>query len=456
MLTLPFVPAVGAVVTFTVATLVSFGHGDVPVRIYLNVLVVAVASTVKLLPLNTPPVPVKRVHVPPVCSPVITLNKSITVPDPTQADTLPFVPAFACGDILIVAILVSFGHGDVPVLIYLNVLVVAPADGVYVFPLNVPPVPVNLVHAPPVCSPVMIVNKSIAIVLLSQILTLPSVPALTCADILIVAILVSFGHGDVPVLMYLNVLVVAPAAGVNVFPLNVPPVPVNLVHAPPVCSPVMIVNKSITVVLLSQILTLPSVPALTCGVILIVATLVSFGHGEVPTTIYLNVLVVAPDAGVKLLPVNVPPVPVNLVHAPPVCSPVIKLNKSIVVVELSQIEVLPSVPALPLAMILTVAIEVSFKHGDTPVIIYLKVEVVAPIAGVKLLPKNVPPVPVNLVQVPPVASPVIKLNRSITAIELSQTVVLPLLPAESQALMHAVHMAEPSKSVPANIPGVPG
>ncbi|MBK7468291.1 MAG: hypothetical protein IPJ43_16655 [Saprospiraceae bacterium] len=108
--------------------------------------------------------------------------------------------------------------------------------------------------------------------------------------------------------MYLNVFVVAPAAGVNVFPSNVPPVPVNSVHALLFAS-VMIVNKSITAVLLSQILTLPSVPALTCGVILIVMTLVSFGHGEVPTTIYLNVLVVAPDAGVKLLPVNVPPVP---------------------------------------------------------------------------------------------------------------------------------------------------
>ena len=211
---LPSVPAVGDEVTVTVATLVSFGHGDVPVIIYLNVLVVAVASTVKLLPLNTPPVHVKRVNAPPVLSPVITLNKSITVPEPSQAVTVPFTPAFTCGVIVIVATLVSFGHGAVPVLIYLNVLVVAPAAGVNVLPLKVPPVPVNLVHAPPVCSPVMIVNKSIAVVLLSQILKLPSVPAITCGAMFIVATLVSFGHGDVPVIIYLNVLVVAPAVGV--------------------------------------------------------------------------------------------------------------------------------------------------------------------------------------------------------------------------------------------------
>ena len=346
ILMLPSVPAVGAVVTVTVATLVSFGHGAVPVLIYLNVLVVAVASTVKLLPLNTPPVPVKRVHAPPVCSPVITLNKSITVPEPSQAVTVPFTPAFTCGVIVIVATLVSFGHGAVPVLIYLNVLVVAPAAGVNVLPLKVPPVPVNLVHAPPVCSPVMIVNKSIAVVLLSQILKLPSVPAITCGAMFIVATLVSFGHGAVPVLIYLNVLVVAPAAGVNVLPLNVPPVPVTRVHVPPVCSPVIIVNKSIAVVLLSQILKLPSVPAITPAVIFTVATLVSFGHGAVPVRIYLNVLVVAPTAGVKVLPLNVPPVPVNLVQVPPVCSPVIILNKFIAVVLLSHTLVLPSVPAL--------------------------------------------------------------------------------------------------------------
>ena len=297
MLTLPFVPAVGAVVTFTVATLVSFGQ-PAKLTIYLNVLVVAPAVGVNVFPLNVPPVPVNLVHVPPVSSPVIIVNKSIAVVLLSQMLTLPFVPAVGAVVTFTVATLVSFGHGDVPVIIYLNVLVVAVASTVKLLPLNTPPVPVKRVHVPPVCSPVITLNKSITVPDPIQADTLPAVPAFACGDILIVAILVSFGHGDVPVLIYLNVLVVAPGDGVYVFPLNVPPVPVNLVHAPPVCSPVMIVNKSIAVALLSQILTLPSVPAITCGAIFIVAILVSFGHGDVPVIIYLNVLVVAPAAGV--------------------------------------------------------------------------------------------------------------------------------------------------------------
>ena len=329
---------------------------------------------------------------------------------------------------VIVATLVSFGHGAVPVLIYLNVLVVAPAAGVYVLPLKVPPVPVNLVHAPPVCSPVMIVNKSIAVVLLSQILKLPSVPAITCGAMFIVATLVSFGHGAVPVLIYLNVLVVAPAAGVNVLPLNVPPVPVTRVHVPPVCSPVIIVNKSIAVVLLSQILKLPSVPAITPAVIFTVATLVSFGQPAKLTT-YLNVLVVAPTAGVKVLPLNVPPVPVNLVHVPPAASPVIIVNKSIPVVLLSHTLTLPFVPADGGVVTVTVATLVSFGHGAVPVLIYLNVLVVAVASTVKLLPLNTPPVPVKRVHAPPVCSPVITLNKSITVPEPAQAVTVPFVPA---------------------------
>ena len=79
--------------------------------------------------------------------------------------------------------------------------------------------------------------------------------------------------------------------------MNVPPVPVNLVHTPPDCSPVIKLAKVIVVVLLLQTVVLPSVPAFTGAEILTVTTLVSFGHGVVPVTIYLNVEVVAPAAG---------------------------------------------------------------------------------------------------------------------------------------------------------------
>ena len=325
--------------------------------------------------------PVNLVHVPPVCSPVMIVNKSIAVVLLSQILMLPSVPASTCGAIFIVAILVSFGQ-PAKLTIYLNVLVVAPAAGVKVLPLNVPPVPVKRVHVPPVSSPVMIENKLIAVVLLSQILMLPSVPAVGDEVTVTVATLVSFGHGDVPVIIYLNVLVVAVASTVKLLPLNTPPVPVNRVHVPPVCSPVITLNKSITVPEPSHSVTVPSNPAFTCGEIVIVATLVSFEHGAVPVMIYLNVLVVAPTDGVKVLPLNVPPVPVNLVHVPPVSSPVMIENKSIAVVLLSQILILPSVPAITCGAIFIVATLVSFEHGAVPVIIYINVLVVAPTAGV--------------------------------------------------------------------------
>ena len=83
---------------------------------------------------------------------------------------------------------------------------------------------------------------------------------------------------------------------------------------------------------------------------------------------------------------------------PPLCSPVIKLYKSISAVELSQTEVLPSVPAFGCAVMFTVATDASSGQGDVPVIKYWKVEGVAPAAGVKVpeAATNVPPVPVNL------------------------------------------------------------
>ena len=73
--------------------------------------------------------------------------------------------------------------------------------------------------------------------------------------------------------------------------------PVTLVHTPPACSPVIRFPKVIVTVLLSQTLVLPSVPALACGVMVTVTTLVSLIHGDVPVITYLNVLVVAPADG---------------------------------------------------------------------------------------------------------------------------------------------------------------
>ena len=97
------------------------------------------------------------------------------------------------------------------------------------------------------------------------------------------------------------------------------------------------------------------------------------GQGAVPVIKYRKVDVVAPAAGVKVPEpaLNVPPVPVNCVQVPPVCSPVIKLNKFIAVVELSQTEVLPSVPA--------------FACGLTVIVKFLLAPVHPPFAGVTVM-----------------------------------------------------------------------
>ncbi|MNR57044.1 hypothetical protein D3C85_1777440 [compost metagenome] len=72
---------------------------------------------------------------------------------------------------------------------------------------------------------------------------------------------------------------------------------------------------------------------------------------------------------------------------------------------------MPSIPAFGVAFIFTVAILESSTHGAAPVKVYVKVLVVAPIAGVNVpaTPLNAPPVPVVLDHVPPVCSPIIKL-----------------------------------------------
>ena len=82
-------------------------------------------------------------------------------------------------------------------------------------------------------------------------------------------------------------LVLAPTAGVKVpaAALNTPPVPVLLTQTPPVCSPIINPNKSIGVLLLSQIVVLPLVPAVGWALIFTVATLLSFTQGAVPVTV---------------------------------------------------------------------------------------------------------------------------------------------------------------------------
>ena len=302
-LMLPSVPALGDEVIVNDTILVSLEQGLVPVITYWNVLLVVPEITTKVPApaLNVPPVPVNLVHTPPACSPVIRFDNVRVLPLPLHSVVAPSVPALACGVMVTVTTLVSFEHGAVPVIIYWKVDVVAPAAGTYVpaAALNVPPVPVNLVHTPPACSPVMRFANVIVAMLLSQTLVLPSVPAFACGVMVTVTTLVSFEHGAVPVIIYWKVDVVAPAVGINVpaAALNVPPVPVNLVHTPPACSPVIRFAKVMVAVLLSHTLVLPSVPALACGVIVTVATLVSFAHGAVPVIIYLNVDVVAPAAG---------------------------------------------------------------------------------------------------------------------------------------------------------------
>ncbi|CAM4127218.1 hypothetical protein FLBR109950_16070 [Flavobacterium branchiophilum] len=67
--------------------------------------------------------------------------------------------------------------------------------------VKVPPVPLVLVQTPPDCSPVIKSNKLIAVVLFSQTVVLPSVPALATALTFTVAKLESSGHGEVPVMV---------------------------------------------------------------------------------------------------------------------------------------------------------------------------------------------------------------------------------------------------------------
>ncbi len=103
----------------------------------------------------------------------------------------------------------------------------------------------------------------------------------------IVTCAVSFGHCAVPVITYWKVDVVEPAAGTKVPApaLNVPPVPVNLVHTPPACSPVIRFANVIVAMLLSHTAVLPSEPAFACiGVT--VAMLVSFKQEAAPETVY--------------------------------------------------------------------------------------------------------------------------------------------------------------------------
>jgi hypothetical protein len=125
----------------------------------------------------------------------------------------------------------------------------------------------------------------------------------------------------------------------------------------------------------------PSVPAVILDEIFTVAILVSLGQGEVPIRTYLKVEVVVPVEGVKVLLENIPPVPVSLVQTPPNCSPIIKLNKSIELVELSQTDVDPSDPALGAAVTLTVIVSVH------PLALYIKLK--APVeVGKKLTEAN--------------------------------------------------------------------
>ena len=72
----------------------------------------------------------------------------------------------------------------------------------------------------------------------------------------------------------------APAAGVNVPApaLNVPPLPVNLVHVPPASSPVINENRSTADPLVSQTDVEPSVPAFGADVTLTVV----FTHELIP------------------------------------------------------------------------------------------------------------------------------------------------------------------------------
>ena len=185
--------------------------------------------------------------------------------------------------------------------------------------------------------------------------------------------LVSVIHGATPDIVYVKLELVAPTAGVNVpaTALKVPPVPVACVQTPPGCSPVIKPNKSIAVKLVSQTTVPPSTPASGCEPIVTVARLLSGPQGVTPGTVYVNVEVVAPAVGanVAAAALNIPPVPVFLIHVPPFVSPVIKLNKSIGVGLKAQITIPPSVPALTFGIIFIVAKLSSLLQGATPVIV---------------------------------------------------------------------------------------
>ncbi len=74
--------------------------------------------------------------------------------------------------------------------------------------------------------------------------------------------------------------------------------------------------------------------------------------------------------------------------------------------------------------------EVSFGHGKVPVTTYRKVEVVVFIlvVNVPAAASKLPPVPLNLVQVPP-DNALFKLKRFIVLLALLQTEILPFFPA---------------------------
>jgi hypothetical protein len=233
----------------------------------------------------------------------------------------------------------------------------------------------------------------------------------------------------------MKVLVVAPIVGIKVpaAALKIPAAPEILVQTPPACSPVINENKLMEAVFVSQTDILPSAPAVGCGLILMVASEVSFTQGGAPVSVYVKVEEEAPKAGKKVpaVALKVPPEPEVLVQTPPVCSPVIKENKLREATDESQTVTLPSTPALGCGLIVIVAREVSFAHGATPLTVYVKVEEEAPKESTKVPVEalKVPPAPDVRVQIPPACSPEIKENKSTMTIEDSQIIVLPSEPA---------------------------
>ena len=114
----PSAPALGWLLIVTVAILKSVIQGDVPSNVYSKVLVVVVGVGIKVPAIgsNTPPVPVPvRVQTPPTCSPLISVDKSMSVPSVLQIVTPPSTPAFGCALIFTITSLESLTQGDVPV-----------------------------------------------------------------------------------------------------------------------------------------------------------------------------------------------------------------------------------------------------------------------------------------------------------------------------------------------------